>query len=75
MATRTRTNRGGRRRGGGRSEPGGPAALVNRVTGMLGSSGRGRTRASGGLVSRATGFVRGFMSGGSAGTRRRGRRR
>ena len=75
MATRTRTNRGGRRRGGGRSQPGGPAALVSRVTGMLGNSGRGRASAGGGLVNRATGFVRGFMSGGNTSTRRRGRRR
>jgi hypothetical protein len=76
MATRTRTNRGGRRRGGGRSQPGGPAALVSRVTGMLGSSGRrGRTSGAGGLVNRASGFVRGFMAGGRDATRRRGRRR
>jgi hypothetical protein len=75
MATRTRTNRGGRRRGGGRSQPGGPAALVSRVTGMLGSSRRGRTSGAGGLVNRASGFVRGFMAGGREATRRRGRRR
>jgi hypothetical protein len=76
MATRTRTNRGGRRRGGGRSQPGGPAALVSRVTGMLGGTGRRGASTGGSLTSRAAGFVRGFMSGGSAGTRRRsGRRR
>jgi hypothetical protein len=75
MATRTRTNRGGRRRGGGRSQPGGPAALVSRVTGMLGGSGRRGASTGGGLVTRASGFVRGFMSGGNTSTRRRGRRR
>jgi hypothetical protein len=82
MATRTRTNRGGRRRGGGRSTPGGPAALVSRVTGMLGGNtgrrGAGRHRgvaAGSGLATRAASFVRGFMSGGGSPAGRRGRRR
>jgi hypothetical protein len=80
MATRTRANRAGRRRGGGRSTPGGAAGLVNRVTGVLGRGGgsrgrRGSGAAGGGLANRATSFVRGFMSGGSARRRGRGRRR
>jgi hypothetical protein len=75
MSARTRARRAGRRRGGGRSTPGGPASLVNRVTGMLGGSGRTRSGAGAGLASRASGFVRGFMSGGNAGRRGRGRRR
>jgi hypothetical protein len=80
MATRTRASRAGRRRGGGRSTPGGAAGLVNRVTGMLGRGAgsrgrRGSGAAGGGLASRATNFVRGFMSGGSASRRGRGRRR
>jgi hypothetical protein len=81
---RPRASRAGRRRGGGRSTPGGASGLVNRVTGMLGrgAGGRGRRRsgaAGGGLATRATSFVRGFMNGGSAGRRgsatRRGRGR
>jgi hypothetical protein len=81
---RTRGNRAGRRRGGGRSTPGGAAGLVNRVTGMLGRGGGGRGAGgrgrrggagTGGLANRATSFVRGFMSGGSASRRGRGRRR
>ena len=81
MAGRTRAGRVGGRRGGGRSTPGGPAGLVSRVTGMLGrgNAGRGRGRGSGaaggGMASRATSFVRGFMSGGSTARRGRGRRR
>jgi hypothetical protein len=80
MATRHRARaRTGRRRGGGRSTPGGAAGLVNRVTGMLGrnAGSRGTRRGStgGGLATRATSFVRGFMSGGSASRRGRGRRR
>jgi hypothetical protein len=78
---RTRANRAGRRRGGGRSTPGGAAGLVNRVTGMLGRGAgsrgrRGTGTAGGSLATRATSFVRGFMSGGSSPARRgRGRRR
>ena len=80
MATRTKPNRAGRRRGGGRSQPGGPASIVSRVTGMLGgggAGGRGRRSggAGGGLASKATGFVRGFMSSGGSAKSRRGRRR
>jgi hypothetical protein len=75
MAGRTRATRAGRRRGGGRSKPGGPASLVNRVTGMLGGSGRRGASTGGGFAGRATGFVRGFMSGGSPARRGRGRRR
>jgi hypothetical protein len=77
MAARARGNRAGHRRGGGRSTPGGPAALVSRVTGMLGGSGRrGGSTGGGGIASRATSFVRGFMSGGGpARGRTRGRRR
>ncbi len=79
MATRTRASRAGRRRGGGRSTPGGASGLVNRVTGMLGRGAgsrgrRGSGAAGGGLATRATSFVRGFMSGGPA-RRGRGRRR
>jgi hypothetical protein len=78
MAARARGTRAGRRRGGGRATPGGPASLVSRVTGMLGS-GSGRRSGStggGGLANRATSFVRGFMSGGGpARGRTRGRRR
>jgi hypothetical protein len=77
MATRTRA---GRRRGGGRSTPGGAAGLVNRVTGMLGRGAgsrgrRGSGSAGGGMATRATSFVRGFMSGGGPARRGRGRRR
>jgi hypothetical protein len=77
---RSRAGRAGRRRGGGRSTPSGAAGLVSRVTGMLGrgAGSRGRRRsgaAGGGLATRATSFVRGFMSGGSASRRGRGRRR
>jgi hypothetical protein len=81
MATRTRANRAGRRRGGGRAAPSGAAGVVSRVTGMLGrgAGSRGRGRGSGaggaGLANRAAGFVRGFMSGGSPARRGRGRRR
>jgi hypothetical protein len=77
MAARARGNRAGRRRGGGRSTPGGAAGLVNRVTGMLGGSGRrGGPSAGGGIATRATHFVRGFMAGGGSPARRgRGRRR
>jgi hypothetical protein len=81
MAARTRPRRGGRGRpargrGGGRAQPGGPAALVSRVTGMLGGgTGRRGTTAGSGLASRAASFVRGFMSGGGPARRGRGRRR
>jgi hypothetical protein len=75
MSGRTRARRAGRRRGGGRSTPSGAGSLVNRVTGMLGGSGRTRSGAGAGLASRASTFVRGFMGGGSAGRRGRGRRR
>jgi hypothetical protein len=83
MATRmrTRANRAGRRRGGGRATPGGAAGLVSRVTGMLGggAGSRGRRRGTGvagaGLANRVASFMRGFMSGGSAARRGRGRRR
>jgi hypothetical protein len=79
MAGRPRARaRAGRRRGGGRSTPSGAGGLVSRVTGMLGRGGGARGRrgaAGGGLATRATSFVRGFMSGGSASRRGRGRRR
>ena len=76
MAARARGNRAGRLRGGGRSTPGGPAALVSRVTGMLGGSGRRGASSGGGLATKASSFVRGFMGGGGpARGRTRGRRR
>jgi hypothetical protein len=74
MSARTRARRAGRRRGGGRSTPGGAGSLVNRVTTMLGGAGhRGRAGAGAGLASRVTTFVRGFRGGGAR--RTRGRRR
>jgi hypothetical protein len=45
-----RSTQGGRRRGGGRSTPGGAAGLVNRVTGMLGRGGGSRGRRGGGAA-------------------------
>jgi hypothetical protein len=75
MTGRSRARRAGRRRGGGRAAPGGASSLVNRVTGMLGRSGRRGASTGGGVASRATNFVRGFLGGGSAARRGRGRRR
>jgi hypothetical protein len=46
--------------------------LVNRVTSMIGRTGGRGARGGGGMATKASGFVRGFLSGG--GQRRRGRR-
>jgi len=48
---------------------------IGRTRGRGGSRGRGGTRGGGNLVSQASGFVSGLLSGGNAGRSRRGRRR
>jgi hypothetical protein len=45
--------------------------LLNRVTSMVGRTGGRGARGGGNIASKATGFVRGFLSGGQT----RGRRR
>jgi hypothetical protein len=55
----------------GRSRQGGRNGLMGQITNMLGRAGSRGTSSGGGMASRATGFVRGFLSGGS----QRGRRR
>jgi hypothetical protein len=74
---RTRSYRGGSRRSSG------SGALIdtvrNTITGIAGtrgrggSRGRGGTRRGGNLVSQASGFVSGLLSGGDAAGRSRGR--
>ena len=57
---------------GGSAKPGGPMGLLSQITGQLGrTGGRGATKGGGGLASKATSFVSGFMSGGGKSGRRR----
>jgi hypothetical protein len=69
-----RTRRGPSGRGGrgrGKPAPSGPMGLLQRVTSTLGRTGGRGASAGGGIASKATGFVRGFLSGGGRGKRRR----
>jgi hypothetical protein len=66
---------GGRtKRSGGRSaKPGGPMGLLNQITGQRGGRGGrgGRANKGGGLATKASSFVSGFLGGGGKSGRRR----
>ena len=56
---------------GGSAKPGGPMGLLNQLTSQLGRTGGRGASKGGGLASKATNFVSGFMGGGGKSGRRR----
>jgi hypothetical protein len=67
--TAKRTRSGRARRASGKQA--GRKGLLNRITGRLGRSGRRGSNKGGGVASNVSGFVRGFLDGGSSRRRRR----
>jgi hypothetical protein len=72
--TAGRSRAGRPARGRGKAAPTGPMGLVNRVSDMIGRTGGRGAHGGGNVAAKASGFVRGFLSGGN-GKGRRGRRR
>jgi hypothetical protein len=56
---------------GGSAKPGGPMGLLNQLTSQIGRTGGRGAKKGGGLASKATNFVGGFLSGGGKSGRRR----